>query len=344
MLVNDPRHRRPARPGFTLIELLVVMSVISVLIGLLLPAVQAAREAARRAQCTNNLKQLALALNNYHDANGCFPMGTPLYYLPGYGGPNDNHSLWVAALPYFDQAALYNATNFGQGIYTYSNLTVQNTRIQTLMCPSDDGVAAERPLPFPIFDIPANLASPGRTSYGGNAGPWYYRSLDPAHLNHSLGMFHVNSSVNIAQVRDGTSTTLLAGERNHGGLKPDEQRDWHWWFDGYYGDTLFWTLYPINPITKIKSTDADVHTPNAYINAPGSMHDGIGANFAFVDGSVRPIRDEIKTMKHSSEDGIPDGITLGTDGLYHLEPGLDFAIWQWISTRARGEVISADDL
>src|SRR3978361_850039 len=105
--------KRP-RSGFTLIELLVVLSVIVVLIGLLLPAVQAAREAARRAQCVNNLKQIGLALHNYHSTINTFPMGQSLNMTPttnGYDGwaPWSVHAL---LLSYFEQTPLYNASNF----------------------------------------------------------------------------------------------------------------------------------------------------------------------------------------------------------------------------------------
>src|ERR1700679_1710963 len=97
---------KPKRPGFTLIELLVVIAIIAVLIALLLPAVQQARESARRTQCKNNLKQLGLALAHYHDSTQKFPCGAS-GASGGWG-----HSFWVPILPYIDQAALYNQWNF----------------------------------------------------------------------------------------------------------------------------------------------------------------------------------------------------------------------------------------
>ncbi len=122
---------RPRR-GFTLIELLVVIAIIAVLIALLLPAVQAAREAARRSQCVNNLKQLGLALHNYHDTVGALP------WAYGYTGWND-WSGHVLLLPYLEQTPLYNATNFATGGANPGgmNVTVQTTKVNVFLCPSD---------------------------------------------------------------------------------------------------------------------------------------------------------------------------------------------------------------
>ena len=131
------RHR-----GFTLIELLVVIAIIAVLIALLLPAVQSAREAARRAQCTNNLKQIGLALHNYHQAIGTFPMGNTLGY--SYVGTQTSWGTFSAhaqMLPYLEQTPIYNSCNFNWDIWYGTganiNATVWNTKVNAFLCPSD---------------------------------------------------------------------------------------------------------------------------------------------------------------------------------------------------------------
>ncbi len=143
--MNWLRRRRPL--GFTLIELLVVIAIIAVLIALLLPAVQSAREAARRAQCTNNLKQLGLALANYHSATNAFPQGyaqnapgTPTGYISGSDSGWGATSVHCYLLPYMEQTVVFNAINFS--ICTETNLdggiqaTALGTRVQSFLCPS----------------------------------------------------------------------------------------------------------------------------------------------------------------------------------------------------------------
>src|SRR5215831_3097460 len=123
--MSPSTHSGPGHRGFTLIELLVVIAVIGILIGLLLPAVQQAREAAKRCQCVNNLKQLGLAAHNYHDIYNSLPMGTPFYYFPEDGGYDDGHSIFVAMLGQYEQQNLFNSVNFNINIYRFTNQTVQ---------------------------------------------------------------------------------------------------------------------------------------------------------------------------------------------------------------------------
>src|SRR5262249_51051295 len=135
------------RPGFTLIELLVVIAIIGVLIALLLPAVQAAREAARRSQCLNNLKQLGLAMANYEGAQGSYPMAyfqqhypTGWASSPPYGGW-DSAGPMVTILPYLEQAPVFAAWNSDLGMYSDENATVIGTGVSTIWCPSDGSIS-----------------------------------------------------------------------------------------------------------------------------------------------------------------------------------------------------------
>jgi prepilin-type N-terminal cleavage/methylation domain-containing protein/prepilin-type processing-associated H-X9-DG protein len=189
--------------GFTLIELLVVIAIIAVLIALLLPAVQAAREAARRSQCINNLKQLALASQNYHSAVGSFPVGSG---KNSFGNANDYHpwtgwSAQAMLLPYLEQTALYNAANFdwsptSGGAGYVLNTTVSNSVIAALLCPSD-GFAGK-----------ANTNS-YHACYGTTVEQGGWESAPPPK---SSGLFCQYVCYTIADCTDGTSNTIAFGE------------------------------------------------------------------------------------------------------------------------------------
>lgn len=201
-----------ARRGFTLIELLVVIAIIAVLIALLLPAVQQAREAARRTQCKNNLKQLGLAIHNYHDAHSVFPPGA----LRGWNGSweTGNGFSWGAfVLPYMDQAGLHGLLDFNIGCFEGTNRTVIQSLngLPGIICPSD----ANRPKSYAVHAVAnANyMSSIPATSYAGSCGPF---ATDPENTNndYNSGFFRAQNNVSVSSIRDGLSNTIAIGERS----------------------------------------------------------------------------------------------------------------------------------
>jgi prepilin-type N-terminal cleavage/methylation domain-containing protein/prepilin-type processing-associated H-X9-DG protein len=340
--------RNRHQPGFTLIELLVVIAIIAVLIGLLLPAVQAAREAARRMQCTNNLKQIGLAMHNYHDINLQFPIGSPLMYDTQMYGYTQNQSIFVSALAQFEQQPLYNAVNFSKSIYTAPNLTIFNTGLSTLWCPSDanisrsfdEGVVTDPPLHLVVrfSSYSGNFGTyyPDSYEYGGYQNP-NAPAMQPIYAAIN-GVFTYNKGFGIQAITDGTSNTFFFAERANGKL-PASNRDYVCqWADGAREDTLFTTEYPLNPFNKI--ADVAEQQSDSWSDAASSFHPG-GANFAFADGSVRFVKDSISTWQYNPTTGFPTGVTL-KNGVLSVNPGTQIGIYQALSTRNGGEVISAD--
>ncbi|WP_165248811.1 DUF1559 domain-containing protein [Paludisphaera soli] len=203
------RLRSVLARGFTLIELLVVIAIIAVLIALLLPAVQSAREAARRAQCTNNLKQIGLAMHNYHSTHGAFPLGDSLQ-PQGFPTGVGDHAVWnsfsaqALMLGYMEQGPLYNAINFSWAPADSLNNTVYLTRINSYLCPSDANAGR--------VNINSYAASYGTTTSG------MFQWTDQAgHLNfqragHSSGLFTVGLAYGVADATDGTSNTIAYSE------------------------------------------------------------------------------------------------------------------------------------
>lgn len=336
------------RRGFTLIELLVVIAIIAVLISLLLPAVQSAREAARRAQCTNNLKQMGLAAANYHDVYGTFAIGSPLMYDTQFGGWTESQSTFVSMLGQFEQQQLYNATNFSKSIYMAVNYTTFATGLSTLWCPSDGDIS--RSVDTGVYYDPPLHSVIRFTSYAGNAGVWFPEalfygawdnpnaaSLQPIYAGIN-GVYNYNKSYNVSSITDGTSNTFIYGERANSQFSASDKNNWGWWADSVQADTLFITLYPINPFRKIPQVSEEY--TDSYVVSASSMHPG-GANFAFVDGSVRFIKDSINTWPFDPATGFPNGVT-DNNGIMVVAPTTRYGTYQALSTRAGGEVLSAD--
>ena len=268
-----PRKRRGSS-GFTLVELLVVIAIIGVLVALLLPAVQAAREAARRMQCQNHMKQISLAVHNYHDTF----LGLPPGEANGtYGGS----SALAAILPYLEQGSAFAQYDFTKGNSDPVNLSAVSQKIPTYVCPSCVFV---RPVPTAPCD--ANNRAPG--TYAFSTG-----SLDP-YGSDALGNPNNGAIVNgnsgrtsLASIVDGTSNTFLSGE-SHWGFKDytftsgpcsgQVRGGFSYWSSPYPLATLFTTRGPFNPQ---KMAGESTRLSNFRSSHPG------GVNMATCDGSVR---------------------------------------------------------
>jgi len=366
-----------ARRGFTLIELLVVIAIIAVLIALLLPAVQSAREAARRIQCTNNLKQIALASANYESAFGTFPQGrghmTCWNQSGGVATDCDGWSMLARILNFAEQTPVYNAINFTDTPYSARNSTAESVGITMLWCPSDGTISGLR-----FFEACAGwdgtTVGITYTNYAGMMGtynPNDGRFPIAAELSLENGMYPdvgvprwVNSQysgatrspVKLAAVTDGTSNTIGYAEIAHGKLSQYNCGagggcDWecaNWWADADYGSATMSGFYP--PNFSIPST---YYTTGFYLSPDGcdsvnipdnsalSFHPG-GVNAAFVDGSVHFIKSSISSWNSLSIKRIQASPPGGTVPNCTIPAGTTPGVWQALCTINGGEVISSD--
>ncbi len=308
------RVARSLRRGFTLIELLVVIAIIAVLIALLLPAVQSAREAARRAQCVNNLKQIGLACHNYADINGVFPSqvgGVPTWFVN-----SDYRTSWmVQILPMMEQTNLFNAYNFvaDRAEYSFNNTTVMATPISGFACPSYAGLILQQGQSdwngyAGTIGAAMKLWYIAGTCYKGNlgdntTGPFPGSGNAYGDLNGSTptatGMFwRAQMVVAFAGVTDGTSNTMLAGE-----ALPD-RCNWNAWSES--NSSVATVSIPMNQKVNLNRANP------SYCYGFRSRHPG-GMNVGFADGSVRYLKETVSPI-----------------------------VYRAISTRAGGEVVSAD--
>jgi prepilin-type N-terminal cleavage/methylation domain-containing protein len=260
--------------GFTLVELLVVIAIIGVLVALLLPAVQAAREAARRSSCQNNLKQIALACHNYHDTTGKLPPASTATNLAGSSG-------FAAILPFLEQNNTYTLYDFSQGNSSPVNLAAVSQRIPTYLCPSAVFIRQ-----VPIAGCDANNRAPG--TYAFSTG-----SLDPWAANNGAIANASTPQTNFASILDGTSNTLMLGESTwtikdylftSGPCNGQVRGGFTYWSSPYPLATAFTTRGPFNP--KLLNGDSN-RLSNFRSNHPGIV------NMANVDGSVRVVSETI---------------------------------------------------
>lgn len=324
---NDELKAR--KRGFTLIELLVVIAIIAVLIALLLPAVQQAREAARRTQCKNQLKQLGLALHNYHDTVGAFPLDTIRTFSP-QGTPGARNYTWITMiLPYMDQAPLYNQINFSAQLYGQMTGTteIRSVKLNMLTCPSDTG-----------WGDPSRSKGFAWTDYAASSGWDQWDRPDDQHG----GIFTAMTAVRIADITDGTSNTVMVGEvgshswKNGGQIggagQPRNGNEGVFrsslctpQFEAGYDNaaTSATTGRPWGPMLRADGSSGgawgswsspyafapvyrSAYGMNSEWPGPGSLHTG-GAHFLMGDGSVRFISQNIQMNTGSA----------GTTNLWH---------------------------
>jgi len=203
--------------GFTLIELLVVIAIIAVLISLLLPAVQSAREAARRAQCVNNLKQIALAAHNYASSTDAFPLGISSNPqgspgAPQYGSTWTSFSAQALMLPYLEQAPLYQAANFSWGPWV-NNDTVNNAVIAAFLCPSDPGAqgGAWNTAHTNSYNASYGTTTTGLSTWGNNCNTSNF--IGCVLPDQSSGVFTYGIAYSFRDIVDGTSNTVAFAEK-----------------------------------------------------------------------------------------------------------------------------------
>jgi len=288
-------NRRPAgksqRSGFTLIELLVVIAIIAVLIALLVPAVQQAREAARRMQCVNNLKQIGLAMHNFHDVRLRLPNGR----LQNRGSQASwSQSIWTCILPYIDQKNLFDKIDVTKPMIP-DNATALATPIPMFNCPSDptDLVRTDRFLAIGArFNHPAGALS-YRGASGSNWGSGQYAHVEATGRFAGIGRadccgngmftggyFDVEPEIRreiftrFADVTDGLSNTVMTGETIN------EWSNFGWWY--WNNVTVGMSAFPMNICRELRSGCVGSGLNVGY----NSWHNG-GANFGFGDGSVR---------------------------------------------------------
>ena len=280
--------------AFTLVELLVVIAIIGILVALLLPAIQAAREAARRTQCSNNLKQLGIALQNYHDTYHRFPAGCSATGDPWSGGIHRKGSMLVKLLPYVEQSALYDEIDFNRDVTDWIWNNHRWTNIPAYLCPSDPGGNFDRA----VSNYGASMGAQAMGSQGG------WCTMYPGHINGPTGHGSSNNPANISgvfsrffwsarlrDVTDGTSTTIAMGE-----MRPncgDHHRQ------GWFHGNALWTATtaPINFPTcpgEPQYQASSCFAENNWQTSQGfkSKHPG-GAQFVFCDSSVHFINESI---------------------------------------------------
>jgi len=295
-----PRNALSSR-GFTLVELLVVIAIIGVLVALLLPAVQAAREAARRMSCSSNLRQLGLAMHNYHDTHKTLPYTTAAWGPSGIVNTIDNRGWsWNSfILPYIEQQAAHSQIDFGDFVPVAKHRNVLRNPIPIAVCPSDGKVKRVRP--YGMASQPLFVDAVAASSYVTSGGPFNTGDPGPRSAPNSAfqdaarGLFYYEAvTVRFPQVTDGLSNTIMLGEITFRDANTPQQagsgRDWNGiWYGSWFAANS--TPNGSNILSFQRTGERAMNVPRNAGDQPQrqgfhSLHPN-GAQFAFGDGSVR---------------------------------------------------------
>jgi len=271
------------RPGLSLLELLVVLAILGVLAALLLPTVVQSRQAADRLRCQNNLKQIGLALHNYHDGCGSFP--------PGFATDSYRYLTWMGRLlPFTEESALWQQTQWAYGITPMpwqEPPHPSNRALALYSCPSDPRMF----VPAPMVEVDWLVGGATVQFLRVQVGLTSYLGVSGTDLSARDGVFYVGSHVRFTDITDGTSQTLLVGER-----PPSADLQYGWWYAGQ-GQWLTGSADMVLGAREINVVRPDVCPPGPYAFGPDtltnpcamfhfwSMHSS-GANFLLADGSV----------------------------------------------------------
>lgn len=349
-----------AAHAFTLIEMLVVIGVIGILIALLLPAVQSARETARRTQCASNLRQLGLAVSQYETAHGAFPPGIISTFDPRYQKQVNgatacdpffwDKSVFMLILPQLEQNSLYNQINQSLSINCVDNLSTHSVLLSVLICPSDGGSRFKESTSDPKdwvieFFGPFPNGTPlefSRTSYMANFGSLEMAvtkqapncEYHPAAAAQFNGVFNYKSPMRVSDITDGLSNTQFFTERL---MAPSDTTypifddRYGWYASGHLGFTLASNMFPMKVCTKISMIRMDL-----WFRSAGSQHPG-GVNVLMGDNSVRFVKETVDTWPYDPKSGNPLNASQTKNGDWQNlpKPG----IWQALSTRGGGEIV-----
>ncbi len=342
---------RNEKRGFTLVELLVVIAIIGVMVGLLLPAVQAAREAARRMSCGNNSKQIGLAMHNYHDTFNVLPK--PGYHnrdiIVNASSTSSAQSWMVAILPFIEQTALHDQFDFewlggNRGFRSSpNNLLLGSTEISTYRCPSDGGRKE-------LFSPTSTWVFPDRTrgglargNYGVNGGAGSATSRTDFRRTHERGPFHFGGSgrpnepygAKFADIRDGLSNTVLVGELVAGESSVDIRGVWMYASSNYIcgGEPSY-----RNP--RIQVTPNGNALDDLRMDRPGRCgHTGaIDRNLRCVSGGGRGFQ----TSRSRHPGGVH--VTMADGSVKFISESIPLPVWLALLALQDGEVIPGDIL